>query len=231
MNKLLPLLLALAAPLATPLIAQGGRTAGGGFTTNSYNPIVFNGIIVQDGKTKVSLYNPTTNDAKWVQVGKKFGNYTVELQPANPNVKNSKDIVILTVGNSRQTVALQDAATLSTNNPAPTAATAITTANNSAAQVEALALRLAEVRNNPNADPATVQAYEQAIARQTQQIMTANGAATGTINITNANGAAIGRTSVRTTLNPDGTRTTVTTNADGSSTSATTPAPQPARTP
>jgi hypothetical protein len=228
MNKLLPLLLALAAPL--PAFAAGG------FTTNSYNPIVFNGIIVQDGKTKVSLYNPTTNDAKWVQVGKKFGNYTVELQPANPNVKNSKDTVILTIGNSRQTVALQDAATLSTNTPAPAAAATFTATNNAAAQIDALNARLAEVRNDPTADPRTVQAYEQALQRQTQQIMTASGAVNGTVTIangtiTNANGATTGRTSVRTTLNPDGTRTTVTTNADGSSTSATTPAPQPARTP
>jgi hypothetical protein len=215
MNKLLPLLLVLAAPLATPLVAQGGRTA--------YSPIVFNGIIVQDGKTKVSLYNPTTNDAKWVQVGKKFGNYTVELQPANPNIKNSKDTVILTVGNSRQTVALQDAATLSTNTPAPTAGPALTTANNAAAQIESLALRLAEVRNDPNADPRTVQAYEQALQRQQQQMTAGTAAVTtfgnaATLNVTNN---ATGTT----------TRTRVTTNADGTRTVTTEAGPQPATTP
>jgi hypothetical protein len=199
MNKLLPLLLALAAPL--PALAAGG------FTTNNYSPIVFNGIVVQDGKTKVSLYNPTTNDAKWVQVGKKFGNYTVEFQAANPNVKNSKDTVILTVGNSRQTVALQDAATLSTNTPA-SAATTFTATNNAAAQIDALNARLAEVRNDPNADPRTVQAYEQALQRAASSSLS-------TAVFSNEASVPATRATVQTRLNADGTRTTITTNANG----------------
>lgn len=233
MKKLLPLILALAAPLS-PLAAQGGRTAGGGFGYTA-SPIVFNGLLTQGGVVKVSLYNPNTGDAKWVQVGKQFGSYTVGFEPGRPATDRSpatKDMVILTVNGSAQRIGLQDATNLSTNTPVVTAATATLTSNASA-QIDVLNQRLAEARNDPNADPRTIQAYEQAIARQTQQVMNANSAATstivgtGTINIGNATGATTGRTSVRTTVNADGTRTTVTTNADGSSTTTTTPAAQP----
>jgi hypothetical protein len=234
MKKLLPLLLALAAPLS-PLAAQGGRTAGGGFGYTA-SPIVFNGLLTQGGVVKVSLYNPNTGDAKWVQVGKQFGSYTVGFEPGRPATDRSpatKDMVILTVNGSAQRIGLQDATNLSTNTPVVAAAPATLTANASA-QIDALNQRLAEARNDPNADPRTIQAYEQAIARQTQQVMNANGAATstviGTLNITNATGATTGRTSVRTIVNADGTRTTDTTNVDGSSTTSTTPAPQPRTT-
>jgi hypothetical protein len=237
MKKLLPLLLVLAAPFS-PLAAQGGRTAGGGYGYAA-SPIVFNGLIVQDGKVKVSLFNPNTNDAKWVQVGKQFGSYTVGFEPGRPATDRSpatKDMVILTLNGSAQRIAIQDAANLSTNTPVVTATPASLTANASA-QIDALNQRLAEARNDPNADPRTIQAYEQAIARQTAQVMNANTVATGTVNIANGTGAinitnatgatTLGRTSVRTTVNADGTRTTVTTNADGSSSTTTTPAAQP----
>ena len=221
MKKLLALLLALAAPFS-PLAAQGGRTAGGGFGYSA-SPIVFNGLIVQDGKTKVSLYNPNTGDAKWVVVGKQFGTYTVGFQPADPANKNTKDTVILTpAGGTAQRINLQDASNLSTNTPVLTTGSVTTAATSAAAQIDALNARLAAVRNDPNADPRTVQAYEQAIQRQTQQLATGNTGVTIT--------AATARTT--TVTNPDGTRTTTAYDANGQVTSVSTQATlAPAATP
>ena len=72
---------------------------------------MFNGLIVQDGKVKVSLLNPNNGDAKWVQVGKKFGNYTVGFQPGVPG--QTADAVVLTLGASSQRIILQGSADLS----------------------------------------------------------------------------------------------------------------------
>lgn len=225
-------LLALVAPL--PALAAGGASAG---------PIVFNGLIVQDGKIKVSLYNPNTLDAKWVQVGKKFGSYTVGFQPADPKDKKTQDTVLLTLNGSTQRIALQDAANLSTNTPvvATTAAQSALAAQNAAsaaARLDVLNRQLADARNDPNTNPQLLQALEQTIQRQQQllttgnagvNILTTNGG-TGVLTVTNnSNGAtsAVARTTLVT--NPDGTRTTTTYDANGKVMSVSTQsAPNPA---
>jgi len=144
-NKFFSLLLALAVPLAPPLFAQG---RGGGLANNAASPIVFNGLIVQDGQTKVSLYNPNTGDAQWVVVGKKFGSYTVaRYQPGVPG--QTADAVVLTLGASSQRITLQGSADLSAASVAT--ATALKTS---------LADALARARSAPNSEPRAIQTLE-----------------------------------------------------------------------
>ena len=63
--------------------------------SSAASPVVLNGLITQGGVTKVSLHNPNTGDIKWVQVGKKFGSYTVGFQPGVPG--QTADAVVLTL--------------------------------------------------------------------------------------------------------------------------------------
>jgi YD repeat-containing protein len=208
MKKLLPLLLALAAPL--PAFAAGGYAY-------SASPIVFNGLIVQDGKTKVSLYNPNTGDAKWVVVGKQFGTYTVGFQPATPGNKDSKDMVILTsAGGAAQRIPLQDASNLSTNTSAVASGAVTTAAASAAARLDALNRQLADARNDPNTNPQLLQALEQTIQRQQQQLATGSAVNVG---FTAVNDAATVAARVSTVTGPDGTRTTTTYDANGQVTS------------
>jgi len=146
-RPVLLLAVVLAAPLATPLLAQGGRAAGGGMANNTASPIVFNGLIVQDGKTKVSLLNPNTGDTKWVQVGKKFGSYTVGFQPGVPG--KTADAVVLTLGASSQRITLLGAAE-------PSAAFVATVAT----LKTSLADTLARARSNPNSTPDAIRHLE-----------------------------------------------------------------------
>jgi hypothetical protein len=141
----------LAVPLATPLLAQGGRAGGGGVANNTASPIVFNGLIVQDGKTKVSLLNPNTGDTKWVQVGKKFGSYTVSFQPGVPG--KTADAVVLTLGASSQRITLQGSAE-------PSAAFVATVAT----LKTSLADTLARARSNPSSAPSAIQYLESILA-------------------------------------------------------------------
>jgi hypothetical protein len=142
-NFLIPLL-ALAALLAPPLFAQG---RDGGLANSTASPIVFNGLIAQAGVVKVSLYNPNTGDAKWVQDGKKFGSYTVGFQPGVPG--QTADAVVLTLGTSSQRITLQGAADASAASIA--AAAALKTS---------LADALARARSAPNSDPDAIKALE-----------------------------------------------------------------------
>jgi hypothetical protein len=138
-HRALLLLSAHLAAASLPALAAGGASA---------SPIVFNGLIVQDGKTKVSLYNPNTGDAQWVVVGKKFGNYTVEhFQPGVPG--QTADTVILTLGTSRQRITLQGSADLS--------AASVATA---AALKTSLAAALARARSAPHSEPMAIERLE-----------------------------------------------------------------------
>jgi hypothetical protein len=138
------------------------------------SPIVFNGLLTQGGVVKVSHYNPNTGDAKWVQVGKQLGSYTVGYQPGVPG--QTPDAVILTLGTSSQRITLKDA-NLTAN------ASAITTTSTSEADTTLARLAdqlryeqeagsrntgleriltdmLAQQRANPNADPRLIQMLE-----------------------------------------------------------------------
>ncbi len=150
MNKLLPLLLVLLASGVSPLFALGrGDSADG-----AASPIVFNGLIVQDGKTTVALYNPNTGETTWVQVGKHYGSYTVGYEPGLPASKQTpatNDTVLLTLGGNVQRIPLQDSKII-------TAVVAPTGPQTTFAEARAvLADALARALGDPNADPRLIQ--------------------------------------------------------------------------
>ena len=63
-----PLLLLIALLAAAPLSAQTAGATG----------IKFKGVLVQGEEVKVCLINLSTNNAKWIPVGGKFGGYIVK---------------------------------------------------------------------------------------------------------------------------------------------------------
>lgn len=159
---LLPLL-ALGVMFSPPLFAQ---SRGVGLANNATSPIVFNGLIMQGGVTKVSLHNPNTGDTKWVQVGKKFGSYTVGFQPGVPG--QTADAVILTIGASSQRILLQEAVHLSSTTTLASSNTAqpvqnparATLIERQRADLNSLDDQLAKMRSDPNADPRQIEAME-----------------------------------------------------------------------
>jgi hypothetical protein len=164
-RRALLFLSALLAAAPLPALAAGGNAY-------SASPIVFNGLIVQNGQTKVSLHNPNTGDTKWVQVGKKFGSYTVGFQLGVPG--QTADAVILTLGTSSQRITLQGAASnLSTNTPV--VATSIEPSPAVIAKRAALTSLnelLARVGNDPKTDPRLILALQTAIQQQQQSLTT-----------------------------------------------------------
>ena len=155
------------------------------FAADSVSPIVFNGVLVQDGKTKVSLSYPTTGETKWVQVGKSYAGYTVGYEPGQPATKQTpatKDTVLLTLGGKVQRIPLQDATSTpvvadDAVSPPPDqsremiaiSAQLISLDNANFAVLAALNDRLAQARGDPNADPSQIHELEVAIARQQQK--------------------------------------------------------------
>lgn len=218
----------LAAAFAPPFLAQGGRA------NTAASPIVFNGLLVQDGVTKVSLHNPNTGDTKWVVVGQKFGSYTVGFQPGVPG--QTADAVVLTLGASSQRIILQGSADLSAAGVA--AATALKTA---------LADALARARSAPNSDPGAIGTLEWTLkdAQSATAVgnyrrvtfSTADGGGQQTINvedtpiliINNVTGAANSYSHGSSKRNPDGSLTWTLYDASGRVLSVSTPpAPNPA---
>jgi hypothetical protein len=138
----------------------------------STSPIVFNGVLVQGSVTKVSLYNPSTGETKWVQVGKSYGGYTVGYEPALPATKQTpatKDTVLLTLGGKVQRIQLQDATTTSVVSSVPGKISAISIA---ADKLQSLERSLAEGRNDPNTDPQLLQKLQEARNEQFQVVTT-----------------------------------------------------------
>ena len=153
----------LATAFVNPLAAQGVRTAA--------SPIIFYGLLVQGGVTTVALYNPNTGETKWVQVGKKYGSYTVGYEPALPATKQTpatKDTVLLTLGGNVQRIQLQDA----TTTPVATTGAASVQSLEAASFAVLAVLKdlLAQARGDPNADPRLIQELELSIAQQQQKI-------------------------------------------------------------
>jgi hypothetical protein len=213
----------LVAPFAAPLLAQGSATA---------SPIVFNGVLVQDGKIRVSLHNPNTGETKWVQVGKSYGNYTVGYEPALPATKQTpatKDTVLLTLGDKVQRIPLQDA-------PVVTPAAASQAAQTDAAQTPSLADALARARSAPNSDPRAIAMLEHLLSdgplavsetvgisprvtfstdESRGQLVISRFSGTADVLIDNATGAVIDFASDGGMGNPDGTTTTTLTDDSG----------------
>ena len=139
--------------------------------------MVFNGVLVQGGVTKVSLSNPTTNETKWVEVGKSYGGYTVGYEPGQPATKQTpatKDTVLLTLGGKVQRITLQDAKL-----NIPVVATALEQSHAEIAQRAALTSLndiLASVGIDPNTDPRLTFALQTGI-QQLQQSLTTGSAA------------------------------------------------------
>ncbi len=193
----------LAAPCVTPLAAQDGRTAA--------SPIVFNGLLVQGGVTKVSLSNPTTDETKWVQVGKSYGSYTVGFEPGLPATKQTpatKDTVLLTLGGKVQRIPLQDA---------PVVTTTIEPSSAVIAQRAALASlndTLGRVGSDPNTDPRLIQELQTAIQQQQQLLTTGTAARADSFEKTSDQLDAFDAY-MSTVTNPDGSATYIMYDANG----------------
>lgn len=161
------LALLLALTCAAPAHAAASTSAAASDTSAS--PIVFDGVIVQDGKTKVSLHNPNTGETKWVQVGKSYAGYTVGYEPGQPATKQTpatKDTVILTLGGKVQRITLQDS---KVNTPV----VAKVPTKTAAEQLESLYTRRDKAVEDPNPNPQLIQELEQSIIQQRQTVGTA----------------------------------------------------------
>ncbi len=136
--------------------------------------MVFNGVLVQGGVTKVSLSNPTTNETKWVEVGKSYGGYTVGYEPGQPATKQTpatKDTVVLTLGGDVQRITLQDARI---HAPVVEPAEGRTARDYAQASLDAaravIAAALARARSDPNADARLIQALETSLSAAKQSL-------------------------------------------------------------